>query len=61
MDWTGKRWVVTLTKDMGQKTFFELENIKNKELTEQEKKEEVYKKFKNIFTDGELVKVSKKE
>jgi len=61
LEWTGKRWVITLTKGMGQKTFFELKNIKNKKLIEQEKKEEVYKKFKNIFSDGELVKVSKKD
>ena len=60
LEWTGKRWVITLTKDVGQKTFAELQLINRRQLIEKEKKGEVYKKFKNIFSDGELVKVSKK-
>jgi len=61
LEWTGKRWVITLTKGVGQKTFSELQLINRRQLIEQEKKGEVYKKFKNIFSDGELVKVSKKD
>jgi len=61
LEWTGKRWVITLTKDVGQKTFAELQLINRRQLIEKEKKGEVYKKFKNIFSDGELVKVSKKD
>ena len=37
------------------------ESIKRKELFEQEKKREIYKKFKNIFSDGELLEVKKKD
>ena len=61
LEWTGKRWVITLSKEKGQRTFLELKNIKKKELLNQEKEGEIYKKFKNIFSDGELVKVSKKD
>ena len=61
LKWTGKRWVITLTKSKGQKTFSELQLINKRQLIEQEKKGEVYKKFKNIFSDGELVEVSKKD
>ena len=61
LEWTGKRWVITLSKEKGQRTFSELQNIKKKELLNQEKEGEIYKKFKNIFLDGELVKVSKKD
>ena len=61
LEWTGKRWVITLTKDVGQKTFAELQLINRRQLIEKEKKGEVYKKFKNIFSDGELVEVSKKD
>jgi len=61
LKWTGTRWVITLTKKMGQKTFSELQSIKKKELLDQEKKGEVYKKFKNIFSDGELLKVKKED
>ena len=57
--WTQKRWVITLNKGPGQKTFAEKQFIKEKEILESEKKSEVYKKFKNIFLDGELTEVSK--
>ncbi len=61
LEWTGTRWVITLTKKMGQKTFSEIQSIKKQELFDQEKKEEIYKKFKNIFSDGELLEVKKKD
>ena len=61
LEWTGMRWVITLTKKMGQKTFSELQYIKKKELLDQEKKGEVYKKFKDIFSDGELLEVKKED
>ena len=61
LKWTGKRWVITLTKEVGQKTFSERQLINRVQQIEQEKKGEIYKKFKNIFSDGELVKVSKKD
>ena len=61
LDWTGNRWVITLAKKVGQKTFSELKKIKNKELFDQEKKSEIYKKFKNIFPDVELLEVKKKD
>ena len=58
-EWTGNRWVITLSKKIGQKTFTETENIKKKELLDREKKGEINKKFKNIFSDGELLEVKK--
>ncbi len=58
-EWTGNRWVITLSKKMGQKTFTETENIKKKELLDWEKNGEINKKFKNIFSDGELLEVKK--
>ena len=39
----------------------QMQSINNKELLESEKKSDVYKKFKKIFSDGELVEVSKKD
>ena len=61
LEWTGKRWMITLTKGLGQKTFSELQLANRNKLIEQEKKSEVYKKFKKIFSDGELVEISKKD
>ena len=58
-EWTGNRWVITLSKKMGQKTFTETEKIKKKELLDWEKNGEINKKFKNIFSDGELLEVKK--
>ena len=59
--WTGKRWIITLTKKLGQKTFSEMRNTKRQELLNKEKDGEVYKKIKDIFSDAELIEVSKKE
>ena len=61
LEWTGNRWVITLTKGEGQNNFLKLQSIKRKELLEKEKKGEVFKKFKNIFSDGDLINVSKKD
>jgi len=60
LKWTGKRWLITLTKEKGEKTFSEFQHIKVQETLENEKKGEVYKKFKSIFSDVELIEVSKK-
>ena len=60
-EWTGNRWLITLEKKIGQKTFSELRDIKRKKILEQEKQGEIYKKFKNIFSDAELLEVKKKD
>ncbi len=59
--WTGNRWVITLSKESGQKTFYETQSKIKKELIEQEKKGEIYKKFKSAFSDIELTEVKKKD
>ena len=59
LEWTGNRWVITLSKEKGQETFSKLQDIKKKEFLNREKKGEVYKKFKNIFSDGELLEIKK--
>ena len=61
LEWSGKRLVITLSKEVGQNTFSERQTINNMQMLEQEKKKEVYKKFKSVFLDGELVKVSKED
>ena len=61
LEWTGMRWVITLTKKTGQKTFSELQSIKREKLLDQEKRGKIYKKFKNIFSDGELLEVKKED
>ena len=57
LEWTGYRWVITLSKKIGQKTFSELKDMQKKKLLQEAKEGEVYKKFRNIFSDGELLEV----
>jgi len=60
-EWTGKRWVITLTKEIGQKSFLEKKILDNNKIIEDEKKGNTYKKFKSIFPDAELINVDEKE
>jgi DNA polymerase-3 subunit gamma/tau len=57
--WTGNRWVITLAREAGQKTIAETQNIKKDNLINEEKKNDIYKKFKEAFDDGELLDVKK--
>ena len=61
LEWTLKRWVITLTQGKGKKSFFEMQSIKKKESLENEKKKDLYKKFKKVFPDAELIEILKKE
>ena len=61
LEWTLKRWVITLTQDKGKKSFLEMQSIKKKESLENEKKKDLYKKFKKVFPDAELIEILKKE
>ena len=61
VEWTGNRWVITLSKETGAKTFSETQDIRKKELLNNEKKGEVYKKFISIFSDAELLEVKKND
>ena len=61
VEWTGNRWVITLSKETGEKTFSETQDIRKKELLNNEKKGEVYKKFTNTFSDAELLEVKKND
>jgi DNA polymerase-3 subunit gamma/tau len=59
LEWTGKRWVITLSKQQGQISFLENRKVEKKKLIDIEKTGETYKKFKNIFSDGELLEINK--
>jgi DNA polymerase III subunit gamma/tau len=60
-EWTGSRWLITLEKKEGEKTILEKRDIEKKETFEREKEGQIYTKFKNIFPDGELIEVKKKD
>ena len=56
-EWTGKRWIISLSKDEGETTVYEKKNLQKKELLEQMKQSEIYKKIMATFPDIELVDV----
>jgi len=60
IEWTGTRWVITLSKEKGKKSFFESQAIKKNEVLKKEKEGEIYKNIKSIFSDAELLEVKKK-
>ncbi len=61
LQWTGKRWVISLTKGKGQESLAKLNDRKKKEQLENEKEGKVYKEFKNFFDDIELIEVKKEK
>ena len=59
-EWTGSRWMITLSQGNGENTLYEKKIETKKNLIEEAKKSEIYKKVKEAFPDAELVDVSKK-
>ena len=59
LEWTGRRWIITLSKNEGDKTIYERQDDENKKVLELAKKTEVYKKVKEFFPDAELTNVDK--
>ena len=59
LEWTGHRWIITLSKDIGDKTIIERKDEVKKRLFEDAKKTEVYQMVKELFPDAELSNVDK--
>ena len=59
LEWTGHRWIITLSKDIGDQTIFERKDEVKKRLFEDAKKTEVYQMVKELFPDAELSNVDK--
>jgi len=59
LEWTGRRWIITLSKDLGDQTIFERKDLVKKRLFEDAKKTEVYQMVKEFFPDAELSNVDK--
>ncbi len=55
--WTQKRWIITLSKDTGEKTLFEKKIESKKNFLENEKENPVYQKFLSVFPDADLIDV----
>ena len=59
-EWTGNRWIITLSKKKGEPTEKEKKIILKKKLLEKTKKSLIYKKILEFFPDAELVEIEKK-
>ena len=62
LEWTGERWIITLSKSKGEISIKEKQEKKKLEMFEKVKKSKLYKDLKTKFTDANLIDVvSKKE
>ena len=60
-DWTGERWIITLSKKQGELTKKQIKVKNKKDMLENAKKTRTYKTIKEIFDDAELVDVKNEE
>jgi DNA polymerase-3 subunit gamma/tau len=56
-NWTGKRWIITLSKEEGSKTLYQKKIDEKEKFLNKEKESEVFKEMKNIFPDADLIDV----
>ena len=56
-EWTGKRWIITLSKEEGETSIYEIKNQTKEELLKNTKQTEAYKKVLEAFPDAELIDV----
>ena len=58
-EWTGSRWIITLSKKKGEISTKEKDQINQRQIFEQVKKSDIYKKVLEILPDAELIDVKK--
>ena len=59
--WTGKRWIITLSKEKGQPTHQEIKLEKKQTQLDEAIKTNVYKKMLEAFSDAKLITVEENE
>tara|TARA_Y100001970_G_scaffold294008_1_gene445756 strand:- start:1080 stop:2765 length:1686 start_codon:yes stop_codon:yes gene_type:complete len=59
--WTGKRWIISLSKENNLKTYHQSKIDKKEETLNDEKKSKIYQDIKKIFPDADLKDVIKKD
>ena len=60
-EWTGQRWIIAFSKEIGQLSKKHKKNIEKSEFIESEKKGHIYKKIIEKFPDAELIDVKLKD
>jgi len=59
--WTGKRWIITLSKEKGQPTHQEIKLVKKQTQLDEAIKTNAYKKMLEVFSDAKLITVEESE
>ena len=60
-EWTNDRWIISLSKKIGELSKREKDIISKKKFLENAKRGEVYKKVLEIFPDAELIDIDVKQ
>ena len=58
-EWTGSRWIITLSQKKGEISTKEKDQINQRQIFEEVKKSDIYKKVLEILPDAELIDVKK--
>ena len=61
LKWTGERWIISLSKDIGEKTLYEKNTEEKKNKLEKEMNSEIVKEFVSTFPDAKLINVTEEE
>ncbi|MFL2892643.1 MAG: DNA polymerase III subunit gamma/tau [Candidatus Pelagibacter sp.] len=58
-EWTGNRWIITLSQKKGEISMKEKDQINQRQIFDEVKKSNIYKKVLEILPDAELIEVKK--
>ena len=59
--WTGKRWIITLSKEKGQPTHREIKLEKKQTRLDEATKTKAYEKMLEAFSDAKLITIEENE
>ena len=58
LKWTGERWIISLSKEQGEKTVYEKNILDKSNKLEKEINSKLVKDFISVFPDAKLIDVS---
>ena len=61
LKWTGERWIITLSQDKGDQTFYEKNIVEKKNKIEKEMNTDLVKDFVSAFPNAKLTSVTEEE
>ena len=61
LKWTGERWIISLSKEQGEKTVYEKNILEKNNKLEKEMNSKLVKDFISAFPDAKLIDISEDE